>query len=73
MYGHKNMDFAAGIVMQDNKDVASSENGHELPVMEHSQLRSLWVDMPDKMTAFVSKAHVGNSNVTTTWGRLVNM
>ena len=41
--------------------------------MEHSQLWSLWVDMPDKMTAFVSKAHVGNANVTTTWGPLVNM
>ena len=41
--------------------------------MEHSQLRSLWVDMPDKMKTFVSKAHVGNVNVTTTWGRLVNM
>ena len=73
MYGHNNADFAAGIVMQEIKDWGFLENGHKLPVMEHSQLRSLRVDVPGKMTVFVSKAHVGNANVTMTLGHLVNM
>ena len=46
--------------------------------MEHSQLQSLWVDMPDRKTAFVSRAHVGKANITMTSGHdgqmnLVNM
>ena len=34
--------------------------------MKHSQLRYLWVYLPDKKTAFVSRDHVGKANVTTT-------
>ena len=70
MYCHNNADFAAG---KRPGIGASSENGRKLPVLEHSQLRSLQVDMPDRKTAFVSRAHFGKAILTTTWGRLINM
>lgn len=43
------MDFAAGIIMQEVKDGASSETARKLPIMQHSKLRSLKVETPETL------------------------
>ena len=61
IHGHNSVDFAAGIIMQEVKDGASSENERKLPIMEHSKLRSLQVETPETLPSVHLYNRVGPS------------